>query len=234
MEEKIVKETIKTWDNIFIQREWGKYPPIPLVRFIAKNFYSFQNRKKIKILEIGSGPGPNLWYMAREGFTVFGIDGSERACRLAIERLKKENLQSNIGSIMVGDYHEQLNLLEDNFFDAIIDVESLCCNPFKRAISIIKTCFDKLKPAGKMLSITFADGTYGLDGNEADYHALLPKIGPMANQGLTRYTTRDDIDKLYKTANNKIISVQRQDLLLNPDSNNGEKVKEWIIEIEKN
>ncbi|EDP6584064.1 class I SAM-dependent methyltransferase, partial [Campylobacter jejuni] len=28
------------WENIFSQKEWGKYPSENLIRFIAKNFYN--------------------------------------------------------------------------------------------------------------------------------------------------------------------------------------------------
>ena len=56
------------WENIFLQKEWGKYPSIALVRFIASNYYDAQDRNEIKILEIGCGTGANLWYLAREGF----------------------------------------------------------------------------------------------------------------------------------------------------------------------
>jgi len=60
-------DNIKLWDEIYQSNEWGKYPPVPVIRFIAKNFYKDKNRKEIKILELGSGTGANLWFCAREG-----------------------------------------------------------------------------------------------------------------------------------------------------------------------
>ena len=44
-----------------------------------------------------------------------------------------------------------------------------------------------------------------------------------------RYTTKEDIEKLYKLDNNEINSIHRLDYVYNED----EKLKEWIIEIEK-
>ncbi len=80
-----------------------------------------------------------------------------------------------------------------------------------------------------MLSQTFTDGTYGIVGEEIDYHAVMPTDGPMGNKGFTRYTTFDDIDKLYKLKNNEITNIERDELHLS----NGEVIKEWIIELRK-
>jgi hypothetical protein len=56
-----------------------------------------------------------------------------------------------IGS-SVGDYYDQLHKLQDNYFDAIIDVESLYCNSFERSKEIVKSAFDKLKTGGCSLA----------------------------------------------------------------------------------
>lgn len=218
------------WENIFKNNEWGKYPPVSLIKFIAKNYYKSPNRKGIKILEIGSGTGANIWYMAREGFTVYGIEGSKTACDNALKRLSVEGLDDLVGEIVVGDYARYLDSFPDGYFDAIIDCESLYCNSFDKSKLVINTAFNKLKSGGRMLSITFADGTFGLHGNEVGYHAVLPINGPMTDKGFTRYTTKEDIERLYKLKNNQITSIERLELHLN----NNEIIKEWIIELKKN
>ena len=60
------QDTADIWENIFLENEWGKYPPVSIIKFVAKNFYKVEDKGKIKILEIGSGPGANLWFIARE------------------------------------------------------------------------------------------------------------------------------------------------------------------------
>jgi SAM-dependent methyltransferase len=67
----------KVWDKLFSSKSWGKYPSIQLVKFIASKYYNMKDRSSINILEIGCGPGGNLWYLAREGFKVSGIDFGE-------------------------------------------------------------------------------------------------------------------------------------------------------------
>lgn len=220
----------ETWENIFSSNEWGKYPPLSLVKFVARNFYKVNDRKQVKILEIGSGPGANLWFMAREGFTVYGIDFSPTACKKMINRLVSEDLSDKLGKVLIGDYVEKLLEFEDLYFDAIIDMESLYCNSFEKSQKIVDICFAKLKPNGLMLSQTFSDRTWGVEGKTNEYHALIPTEGPMAEKGYTRYTTKEDIDKLYKRDNNRIKNIELQELHLN----NGKLISEWIIEIEKN
>lgn len=222
-------ENLEVWEKIFQYNEWGKYPSVPVIRFVARNFYKVQNRKDIKILEIGSGTGANLWFCAREGFSVIGLEGSQTAVDRMNKRFKDENLSSYIIDTKVGDYFSRLDEIENNSIDAIIDSESLYCNSFTRSKEIIAKCFDKLKKGAVMMSLTFADGTFGLNGQECDYHAVIPNTGPMRGKGFSRYTTRDDIEKLYKLENNIIERVERQEYFHSEE----EIVKEWIIELRK-
>lgn len=70
--------------------------------------------------------------MNREGFTVYGIDGSETAIKKAEKRLK-EDIQDGKGnySLYVGDI---ISLpFEDNFFDAVIDCEVTYANQYSEA-----------------------------------------------------------------------------------------------------
>lgn len=225
-----MNQNLAVWEEIFQNNEWGKYPSAPVIRFIARNFYKVPNRKEIKILEIGSGTGANLWFCAREGFMVYGIDGSQTAVERMKDRFEKERLSEMLVDAKVGDYFDKLDEFENNSLDAIIDSESLYCNSFERSKEIIAKSFTKLKEGGAMISLTFADGTWGLDGEECDYHAVFPIDGPMGGKGFSRYTTKEDIDKLYKIDCNKIEKVEKQEYY----HGENEIVKEWVIELRKN
>lgn len=223
-------DNIELWDGVFQKNEWGKYPSVPIIRFIARHFYNAPNRRDIKILEIGSGTGANLWFCAKEGFSVIALEGSKVAVDRMLHRFDSEKLSSYLVDIKVGDYFNTLDSIEDSSVDAIIDSESLYCNSFNRTKDILRKCFDKLKSSGVMLSLTFADGTWGMTGEECDYHAVFPDDGPMKNKGFSRYTTKDDISNLYKLDNNTIERIERQEYF-HTDFN---VVKEWIIEVRKN
>src|SRR5580698_5080821 len=89
------------WEAIFRSKSWGKYPPEHVIRFVARSFFTAEDRSKVKLLEIGCGPGANVWFMAREGFSVCGIDGSATAIERATKRLATEGLMADL---RVGDY----------------------------------------------------------------------------------------------------------------------------------
>ena len=136
-----MKENLEIWENIFQEREWGKYPALPVVRFVARNFYKVPNRKDIKILEVGSGTGANLWYCAKEGFNVIALDGSQTAVDIMLKRFKYDGLDKSVIFSEVGDYFNTLDSIEDGTIDAVIDIESLIYNDFERTKEIIKKIF---------------------------------------------------------------------------------------------
>src|SRR3989338_2282999 len=138
------------WERIFSDREWGCYPEIPVVRFIANNFYNLthKNRSKIKILDLGCGIGAHTWYLAREGFRVYGIDGSKTAIKFAKKRLAQEGLRAEL---MVGDI--VCLPYGDNFFDAVIDSAAIQHNHLQGIKKIIKEAYRVLKPNGKLFSV---------------------------------------------------------------------------------
>jgi len=225
----MTKSNIEIWEDVFQKKEWGKYPSIPVIKFIARHFYSAQKRQQIKILEIGSGTGANLWFCAREGFTVYGIEGSKTAINRMDKRFLEENLSLMIGEIIEGDFLNKLDEYPNNYFDAIIDSEALYCNSFDKTKDIVKKSFEKLKYGGVMLSITFADGCWGMNDDECDYHTIVPKVGPLSGVGTVRYTTRADVDNLYKLETNVIEKIERQEYFLTETN----VIKEWVIELRK-
>ncbi len=189
-------ENLSVWNEIFHKANWGKYPPLGLIRFAAKNFGACKNKQDIKILEIGAGPGANLWFLAREGFAVYGIDGSPRAKELCEKRLQEEGLTSQLKEYVVGNFIELP--FPDGYFDAIIDVEALSCNPFNATKEILYNCHRKLKPDGLFYSMTFSEQSWGYEPSiEVSYHAGHPKEGILSNQGLIRFTTKEDVSLLY-------------------------------------
>jgi len=182
------------WEKIFGSRPWGKYPPEHLVRFVAGHFYSASPRSAVHLLEVGCGPGANVWFMAREGFRVSGIDGSPTAIRLATERLASEGLAADL---RIGDFSSLP--WPDNSFDGVVENVSLYCNPWaviKQAVSEMRRV---LKPGAPLLSSFFTDRTlgYGL-GTEVESDAFVDiREGPMAGAGFSLFLNRARLDELF-------------------------------------
>jgi ubiquinone/menaquinone biosynthesis C-methylase UbiE len=214
------------WEEVFRQQAWGKYPGEDLIRFIARNFYNVESRQDVKILEVGCGPGANLWYMAKEGFTIYGVDGSETAIKQAKLRLDSE-CPGWTGELIVGDIS---NLpFPDEMFDAVIDSEALSCNLFDNSALIYTEMARVTKQNGKFFSRTFAKGSWGDEtGEKVGYNTFLVSEGPLLGKGHARFTHYDDIQKLIQHFT--LLEIQ---LLSREYLKENKKVKEWVIVGEK-
>lgn len=211
------------WEQVFQQQEWGKYPGEDLIRFIARNFYNTSVRRDIKILEVGCGPGANLWYMAREGFTVYGIDGSETAITRAQHRLDKE-CSGWKGQLLIGDIE---NLpFEDGYFDGVIDSEAIYCNSFVVSQGIYREIARVVKQGGKLFSRTFATGSWGDGtGENVGHRAYLVNEGPLLNKGYSRFTDKEEIPLLVSVN----FSIDEIELLTRSVNNQQQEIREWSI-----
>ena len=182
------------WESILRNKEWGKYPAEHVIRFVARNFYGATDRSKIRLLEIGCGPGANVWFMAREGFTVSAIDGSSTAIEKASQRLSSEGLA---GDLRIGDF-VQLPWPDDTF-DGVVENVSLYTNPWigiQRALAEVRRV---LKSGAPFLSSFFTDRTWGYgDGEmiELDGFANI-RSGPTANSGFCLFLKRSRVPELF-------------------------------------
>ena len=217
----------KVWEKIFSENEWGKYPPEELIRFVAKNYYSVNDRSKIKFLEIGCGPGANMWYLAREKFSVYGIDGSSSAIANCNSRLNNE-VPNWKGNIMVGDV---ISLpYDDDYFDAFIDIECLSCNNFENSKLVLNEGFRTLKKGGLLFSKSFSVDSWGYNtGKEVGKNTFFCSEGPTTEKGLCRFLAEKDIYELYGSLFKNILI----DKVSRTANNMKNTIIEWIIQAEK-
>ena len=215
------------WEEIFRSRPWGRYPSEALIRFVAANFYKASSRRDIAILEVGCGPGRNLWYIAKENFSVYGIDGSPSAISLAKVILDDESPGWK-GELRAGDIRKLP--YQDNEFDAAIDSEAIYCNSWEDARIIYQEMYRVTKKGGKMLSITFSDDC---DGNvERDNKRALKDVvkGPLAYGKKARFTSHDDIAEMIYPWTIETVDFQMHSV---GGWKEGVKVAEWIITAKK-
>ena len=183
------------WEQVFRSRAWGRYPQEEVVRFVARAFYAVPERRSVRMLEIGCGPGSGTsWFIAREGFRLSAIDASPTAieksrARFALEELEAEFVHGDIANLP----------WPDSTFDAVLDVVCLACNTEAETRAIIEEVHRVLKPGGLHFSLTPKVGCWG-DGTGERLDATTVKQaaeGPFAGLGKTRFATAASLRELY-------------------------------------
>ena len=217
-----------TWEEIFRQHDWSRYPPEELIRFIAKHYSSVSERSQIKILEIGCGTGANLWYLAREGFDAYGIDGSKTAIAKCEFRLHEDGLKANL---KVGDVISLREFYSPGYFDAVIDVVCLVCNEFKAAQTILDQVLTVLKPQGRLFSKMLASGSWG-DGVRREVEAgtiAKNKQGAVYGVEVNHYFTLEEVQMLFQGLSEVQIECSNRSL-----DQRQQWIKHWVTQAVKN
>ncbi len=143
----------RIWEEKYAAGHAQRYPWDVVVSFVFRNAPRDRPRQDVRILEVGCGTASNLWFAAREGFSVAGIDGSESAIDYAKKRFAEDGLD---GDLRVGDF-TALDFA-DGSFDCVIDRGALTCCGFtalKQAVAEVRRV---LKPGGRFFFNPYADG----------------------------------------------------------------------------
>lgn len=219
------------WEQIHSQRSWGKYPNEELVRFIGRNFLKIprEERKSIKILELGCGQGANLWFLAKEGFDVYGVDISPSAIIKTKDYMEKEWGIRSI-KLLVQDIRDLL--FKDEMFDVVIDPSAIWYVSYTDHKKVYNKIFRLLKPRGYFWSFHIAEDSWGYGtGNLIDYKTFDNIAeGPLQSQGTTCMLSDKDIELLLEGAGFKVISIERH---LRTLENQHKKIIHWIVEVIK-
>lgn len=171
----------ESWNELFKTKQWGVSPGDAVILFMARHLY-FMDRPNTKILDVGCGWGANLWYLAREGFATYGIEGSP----VAIERcgeIMQKYAPNWRGEVVQGDICDMP--YEEQQFDVVIDIASVTCLDHKDSKKAYDEIYRVLKPGGALLIQSFAPGswkgafaknTYNRVSTEKQMRALLSKF----------------------------------------------------------
>lgn len=218
------------WEEIFSTRAWGKYPPEEFIRFMAGNFYRAPRREEVKVFEAGFGTGANLWYAAREGFCVNGLEGSRAGWEVACGRLDAEvpGWRERGGDLRVGDICATLPWA-DGSFDAVLDSDAVTCNGFEEARRAYAELWRVAKPGGKLYVRTPAAGTWG-EGTGTPHGRGQWECGegPFAGTGVVRFTAESDLPELLGAW--RIDQVEETRRTMN---NRRHEVREWVVSATK-
>lgn len=206
-------------DNLEFEKDYQKYgfsaqrryPNEALIQFFAEHYFHLprEKRKNCRVLELGCGSGANLWMIAREGFSVFGIDIAETGIELCEKTMKAWGVSADlrVGNIKKLDF-------KDNYFDAIVDTVSIQHTDMAGHIKTFKEARRCLKKGGRFFSwhigaksISFSDG----GGKHID-KLTLDKITnpgtPIQSSGAICFLTLADAMDMLKIAGFKDINIE--------------------------
>jgi SAM-dependent methyltransferase len=215
------------WERIHSTREWGKYPPEALIRFMATRFRDRPERKDVKILDLCCGLGSAAWLFAREGFQTSAIDAAPSAIRRLSDRLAAEGLHADLH---VGDVVTSLpDIFQPRTFDVVVEVRSLCALPRAEAQKVSADVASLLKPGGCFFSMTFDVTCWGHGlGTQVEPHGFtdIPE-GPFKGMGFARFEPRERLPALYEPL--KIVSLESSGYTLGGGEH---AIKEWVVQCE--
>jgi len=214
---------VSLWENIHAQRTWGKYPNEELVRFVGRNYLylSKENKNKLSVLEIGVGQGANLWFLAKEGFSVFGFDISYSAIRKAKKHLKEFNIpDASMPALIVADVREGIPFKTS--FDLILDSLAICCCTYTEHFTIYRSIYNALKPAGVFWSMHVLKNSWGYgSGKEIDKDTFEASEGPFKGLGAIHYADLCDLVDMIRCAG---FRIQSKEIILRTYQNMAKQV----------
>ncbi|NBB97421.1 MAG: methyltransferase domain-containing protein [Alphaproteobacteria bacterium] len=195
------------WDEIYeAGGQLNRYPFSSVVTFLYRHAPRDRARADIRILEIGCGAGNNLWFAAREGFDVTGLDGSDAAMDFARKRFAEEGLQ---GEFVTGDFTD-LPFADDSF-DIVLERGAVSMAPTSAARKAVEEAARVLRPGGLMYAEIYSDRAT-TRGRKGDDGVLLDTEGPFSGVGQITLYGMAGVADLFEP-NFEIINLSHQETI---------------------
>ncbi len=184
------------WEtDVYAQsQQINRYPfPVFIGRFLSQ-FGRVADRKAIKVLEVGSGAGNNLWFFCREGYDTYAIEGAQSAVAYARRRLEAEGFDADIRQ---GDF--QRLPFADSSMDFVLDRAAITHNTRPTIEVVLDEIRRVLRPGGHFFSQMFSTEHSDLRfaDDYADGSAAAFSDGYFTRIGRTFFAHRADVDRLY-------------------------------------
>lgn len=132
---------MKQWNEIY--KNHGKVFLKPQESLPKINDF-FRKQKVKKVLDLGSGTGRHIIYLAQNKFDVYGIDIAEAGIKITKKWLAEEG---SVAHLKVGSIYEKLPY-GDNYFDAIISTNTIHHEKIANIRKAISEIERVLKPGG--------------------------------------------------------------------------------------
>ncbi len=194
------------WEQEFYAS--GKFPRAPydtVASFVYRRLPA-KPRTEVRVFEVGCGAGNNVWFLASEGFSVAGSDGSQTAIDYARRRLAASGLAADLRV----EAFPKVSF-EDGSFDLVVERAALVYVPYKIACQTIEQIRRVLVPGGH-----FFFNPYSYHQDDVTHHPC--------------FWNRTMIDDAF-TCGWKLLRLHHSDL--RDELENRPVVSEWRVEVEK-
>jgi len=184
-----MKISTKVWDSRF--KNEGKLFENPH-EDIAAIASLLKEKGARTVLDLGSGSGRHMVFLAKNGFCVFGLDNSPQGTRIAREWLAQEGLSADLH---LQEMTEQLPY-PDYFFDAVISIQVIHHTRPAAIKKIIREVARVLKESGFLFVSVPKEKTQANRFMEIEPYTFLPLDGP--EKGLPHYYfTRQALEEFF-------------------------------------
>ena len=192
-----------TWDQNYRSGRYNRYPYDEVVSFVLRRFGNCSDRGAVRILDLGCGGGNNTKFLCSEGFDTYAVDGS-----LESVELTRQNTNGCCPSENVTQAYFNMLPFPDDFFDCVIDRQSLGHNPASALDDIIREVLRVLKVSGVYLGFMFSTDhphrAYGKaindDGDMSNFER-----GVFVRSGLVHFFTLQEINHRFRHFSGKDI-----------------------------
>jgi SAM-dependent methyltransferase len=193
------------WDDIYARGEQlNRWPWDQCVSFVFRNAPKCKPRAETRILEVGCGTASNLWFAAREGWQVAGIDFAPEAIAHAERRFRDEGLTGDFRVGLLSDLP-----WTDQAFDLVIDRGGITCVGSEEGRAAIAEARRVLVPGGRIFfNPKSARDSSAIPANLGPDGLTRIAGGHLAGYGLLRFYHGPEIRRLFAEAEGwKLLSL---------------------------
>jgi SAM-dependent methyltransferase len=182
------------WREKYAQGHVVRCPYDIVFSFIYRNAPKSKKRSEIKILEVGCGPGNNIWFAASEGFSMTGLDASPEAIEYAKNRILMAGLKADL---IVGDFTDLP--FPERTFDLVIDRAALTHCGLHQAKKAVLEIRRVLVSGGKFFFNTYSSfHTTAKSGRKIEDNLTVETTrGAIAGWGQVCFYTREQMHSLF-------------------------------------
>lgn len=161
------------WDGVFGREGRVFLHPHPDMEGLAR---TLRERGATAVLDLGSGSGRHVVFLARHGFDVTGFDESPEGIALTRETLDAEGLRAHLDR---GDMLRGLPY-PDDCFDAVVSVQVIHHGTRAAVQGVIDEITRVLRPGGLAFVTVAAQRRQGTQFHEIEPDTLVPLDGKEA------------------------------------------------------